>query len=293
MEDRRELVLDHVDVSPLLNELWEKLLAAALRSLLLDAFQGPLPEMRVQPLDELVRPQGAVPQLERRQQAELGHRLAVAADAGRRHVFGHGLLEAIVTTRHDEARGESLDVPLPGRRQRFVEIVDGEDHAPLRRGEPAEIGEVRIPAALHADPAHGRGREVARHREGRSAVEGERRAHHAPMAQREQVRHSSLLRSQDRAHGISPVVRSLPRRVDVAGASLSQGLARCTLFRPRSRVPGQGGCLDTAAASRTRHRNGGARGLHGLLPSSNGSHKMSARDVACLNSFCITHGTEP
>ena len=91
--------------------------------------------------------------------------------------------------------------------------------------------------------------EIGRHREGRAAVEGERGAHHSPVAQGQQLGQSSFLRSQHGVDGTPPVLRGLPRSVHVAGASLSQGLARCIHFRPRSNVPRQRGCPDTAAAS--------------------------------------------
>ena len=120
--------------------------------------------------------QRPVPQLQRLQLAELGHRLAVRADAGHRHVPGHGLAQAVVPAADDEARGQALDVPLPRRRQRLVEVVDGEDDPPLRGGEPAEVAQVRVAAALDPDPGGRRRRQVGRHRQGRAAVERERGA---------------------------------------------------------------------------------------------------------------------
>ncbi len=49
----------------------------------------------------------------------------------------------------DDAGRKSLDVPLPGSGQGFVEIVDVEKDVALRRGEAAEIHEVGVAAGLH------------------------------------------------------------------------------------------------------------------------------------------------
>ena len=59
---------------------------------------------------------------------------------------------------------------------------------PLRSGEAAEVTQVGVPAALDADSGGRGGRQVGRHGEGRPAVERERGADHAPVAEGEQLR---------------------------------------------------------------------------------------------------------
>ncbi len=50
----------------------------------------------------------------------------------------------------DNAGRQSLDVPLPGSGQRFIEVVDVEENVALRRGEAAEIHQVSVATGLHA-----------------------------------------------------------------------------------------------------------------------------------------------
>ena len=63
---------------------------------------------------------------------------------------------------------------------------------PLRRGERAEIGQVRVPAQLHPQTGGGRGGQVRRHRQRRPPVERERRHQHPPVPDRHQLRHPRL-----------------------------------------------------------------------------------------------------
>ena len=55
-----------------------------------------------------------------------------------------------MTSRDDNAGRESLNVPLPRRRQCFIEIVDVEEDVALRRGETAEVHQVSVAARLNA-----------------------------------------------------------------------------------------------------------------------------------------------
>ena len=57
-------------------------------------------------------------------------------------------VEAAVTACDGDARCETLHVPLERPREGLVEVVDAEDEPPIRRGEDAEVGEVRISAEL-------------------------------------------------------------------------------------------------------------------------------------------------
>ena len=163
--------------------------------------------------------QRPVPQLQRVHLAEFGHRLAVAARRGHGHAPGHLSLRLLSRQATTKLAPEALDVPLPRRRQRLVEVVDREDHAPLRRGEPAEVAQVRVTAALDPDPETGVDDRSAAIARADSAVEGERRADHAAVAQREEFGHPTLLGRQHRVDGVRPLGRRLPGRMGLAGTS--------------------------------------------------------------------------
>ena len=100
--------------------------------------------------------------------------------------------EAVVARGDQDARGEPLDVPLPRAGQRLVEVVDVEHQAPLGRGEHAEVGQVRVPAALHPQAGARRRGEIVRHDLRGAAVEGERRDEHPPVADRDELRDPRL-----------------------------------------------------------------------------------------------------
>ena len=97
------------------------------------------------------------------------------------------LVEAPVPARDLEARGQPLDVPLPGSRNRLVEVVEVEHQVPLGRGVAAEVRQVRVPAQLDLDPGRGRRGEVRGHHRGAAPEEGERGGEHPPVPQRDQL----------------------------------------------------------------------------------------------------------
>ena len=102
--------------------------------------------------DGLLDVQVRIPHVQQRLPREAAHRGAVTF--GRRQddlAAGLGG-ESVVASRHGQAGGQPLDVPLERAGQGLVEVVDVEDQPPLRRGERAEIGQVRIPAQLHPQP---------------------------------------------------------------------------------------------------------------------------------------------
>ena len=258
MEDGRKLVLDDRPVALVLHELREHLFPAALRLLLRDPLQASLAQLGGKAGHQLFGAQRAVPQLQRLQLAELGHRLPVRADAGGGHVLGVGVLEAAVPACHREAGGEALDVPLPRGGQRLVQVVDGENHPALGSRESAEIAQVRVAAALDPQARGRRRRQVGRHRERRPAVERERGADHAPVPQREQLAQAPLLRRQHEFNRVAAVGRRLPDGMPFPRAAGPQGLARGVLFLPRwalafdTRRLGAGVCFVEEVAGRLR-----------------------------------------
>ena len=62
---------------------------------------------------------------------EAGHPLAITADRGHRRIAVLGDAEATRLAGDDDARGEPLDIPLPGPGQRLIEVVGVEDERPL------------------------------------------------------------------------------------------------------------------------------------------------------------------
>ena len=62
--------------------------------------------------------------------------LAVGADGVHDEPRGAGAVEAALATRHDDARGESLQVELERARARLVEVVEVEHQASFGAGVP-------------------------------------------------------------------------------------------------------------------------------------------------------------
>ena len=105
---------------------------------------------------------------------------------------------------------KSLDIPLPGSGQGFVEIVDVEEDVALRRREAAEIHQVSVAAGLHAKSGRrGRGK-VRRHDRGRAAIEGERRLGHAAEADRDQFCDAAFVGLAQKLDRIAPILGRLP-----------------------------------------------------------------------------------
>jgi hypothetical protein len=101
--------------------------------------------------------------------------------------LGVGPVAAEVSRRHRRARRQPLDVPLPRRRQRFVEVGDAEHQVALGRREHPEVGDVRVAARLHGESRGRRPGQVGGHDRGRAAKEREGRFEHAPEAYRDEL----------------------------------------------------------------------------------------------------------
>ena len=114
-----------------------------------------------------------------------------------------------------------------GPGQGLVEVVDVEDQPPLRRGERAEIGQVRIPAQLHPQPGRGRAGQVRRHRQRRAPVERERGHQHPPVPDRHQLRHPRLRLAQQQPDRI-PRPSGVNSACDSSGATARASFPRAT-----------------------------------------------------------------
>ncbi len=108
--------------------------------------------------------------------------------AGRRPLFRGAV--TVVAGRDDETRRQALDIPVERSGKRLVEVVEIEDQTPVGRCERAEVRQVGISAALHAQCCRRRVREVPRHDPRGAAIEGERRDDHPAMPDRHQIGHA-------------------------------------------------------------------------------------------------------
>ena len=115
------------------------------------AADGLLRLERVEQPAYLVDIDPGVPDLQEPHRGIVRHLGAIAAHGQTRRGAGLAVTEAIVPRGDREARRQALDVPVERRRKRLIEVVDVEDQPPVRRGEHAEIQQVRVTAGLHPD----------------------------------------------------------------------------------------------------------------------------------------------
>jgi len=118
----------------------------------------------------------------------------------------------------------------------LVEVVDVEDDAPLRRGEGAEVHQVRVAAGLHADAGAGRARQVGRHDRRRAAVEGEGRGQHAAVADRHQVLDAALAAAHQQFDRVGTILGRAEAGMALARAADAQRAARLDAFGARAQV---------------------------------------------------------
>ena len=176
-------------------------------------------------LDQRLRVQALIPDVQRPQPRALAQVLPIRAHARQDRALTGGVGQAIVPRRDLEAHDQALQVPFPRCRERLVEVVEVEDQIPLGRGERTEVQQVAVAARLHLDAGGRQGGEVVRHQSRRAAQEGERSSDHASVADRHQFRQSPsirLLQDLDRIPSLSrraPVPVALPRN------AFAQGLA--------------------------------------------------------------------
>src|SRR6516225_10123494 len=113
------------------------------------SLREPLADLRVlEGLNHVVHVDAGVPDIQNRHFAEFRHALPIRANTGEYGVASEAIAKAVMTASQDEAGGQALYVPLPGSRKRFVQVVNVEDFASLRRGEHAEIEQMGVAAGL-------------------------------------------------------------------------------------------------------------------------------------------------
>ena len=249
--DQRRLLLDPVAAVDALRELRQR------------AQAGPRPRLRQRLLRALgvrgaelgehgVGVDPRVPDVQEAHLRRLGHRRPIR----RRRGAGRGSLllgsVAVVARRHDQARDQALDVPLERRRQRLVEVVEIEHDAAIGRREDAEVRQVRVSAALDAQPRRRGARQIPRHDRRPAAIERERRGDHPPVADRHQLGHTRrvlLLQDADRIRTISgrrPLRVSLQRHRLTLGTPLLQ--PRFDRLRQRPARRGGAACPSRSSA---------------------------------------------
>jgi hypothetical protein len=144
-----------------------------------------------------------VPDIKDRLGGEGPHRGAVALHGSQGHLPALLAGEPVVASRHDEARGQPLDIPFERAGQGLVEIVDVEHQATLRRGVRTEVRKVRIAAQLGPQTRRRRGVQVSGHRQRRTPVERERRHQHPAMPDRHQLRNAGFGLPEQQRHRIA------------------------------------------------------------------------------------------
>ena len=142
--------------------------------------------IRTGTLENLANVDTRVPCVERRQPRDLEHSLAIGSRCVGRCDLGRGLRRVDIARGENEARTETLEVPLPRSAQRLVEVAHVENDVSLGCGECAEIRAVSVAGNLDENAALRRASEVERHQRRRAAIESERRRRHSKMADREE-----------------------------------------------------------------------------------------------------------
>ena len=231
MEDQWRIVLDDGRAAAMLGELREQELRHVLVLQPFEALPYPLaPVDRVHLLEEAVDTDGVVPHVERPHRCIVGCAFAIAADGGARSPCRVAFGQANLAAGDHHAGSQPLEIPLPGRRQGLVEVVDVEDDAPLGRGETAEVRQVGVAAGLHADPRDRCRREVGRHDRGRSAIESEGRLHHPGKADRHQLLQPALVRRRQEINDIAAIAGRFPAAMCFTRYGVAQHLALAAPF---------------------------------------------------------------
>ena len=177
---------------------------------LADALDG---DLLADQLQQLAGLQVLVPGLQAAHPGGAPHPVPVLAHAGHDDRAPVRRGEPAVAAHDLEAGREPLDVPLPRTGQRLVEVVDVEQHPPLRGAEQAEVRQMGVAAQLHGDAGPGRAGQVGGHDRGRAPEERERRHEHPAVPDRDEFGHPRpglLFEQRDR---VGTVRRRLPPAV--------------------------------------------------------------------------------
>ncbi len=221
--------------------------------------------------DDVLHVQPEIPHLQRTHLREPAQVLAIGAHAGQGGLPGLLVLEIVVPPGHHEARGQPLDVPFPGGRMGFVEIIQIEDQIALGCGEEPEIEQMAIAAGLHLQPRAGRGGQIRGHQGGGAPQEGERTAQHPPIADRDQCVQAAFIGVFQDGDGIAPRGRGIPHAMGFAWQGGPEPLAVGHAFfsgaehqawPPIRRCPGFSSCSSPPDVHPARLAGFAVGGLH-------------------------------
>src|SRR5215470_14691069 len=118
--------------------------------------------------------------------------------------------KTIRTCSEHKACSEPLQIPFPGTGKSLIEIVDIKNQAALRRLESAKVKQVGIAAELRMQGRHRCGRQVCGHDVGGASIKSKRRNHHAPVADRNELRNAAFARLDYQLDRIASVSTNRP-----------------------------------------------------------------------------------
>ena len=207
-------------------ELAEGALARADLRLLLDVGRQGAAVRRFEVLDQVIDGDAVVPDVQLGRIGISPHALAV----GRRRRHHRGLGDARLVPggagRHHQARRQTLEIPLEGAGQGFVEVAQVEQQVPLGRRPESEIEDVGIAAELHLEAAVRFRRQVGGHHRGRPPVIVPRRHRHAPVPEGHQIGRANLVLAGDRGERVVAACLLVPVPLGAGRHPLAGGLPR-------------------------------------------------------------------
>ncbi len=150
-----------------------------------------------------------VPHIEGAFGRSVTHSFAVRAHTRHDDCSTVGAREAAMTAHDLEAGGQAFDVPFPRTRERFVKVVDVEEHSPFGGAEHAEVREVGIATELDPDARTGSVGQVIGHDDRPAPIEREGRHEHSAVARRDQLGYSARALLFQEGDGIRAIRRQL------------------------------------------------------------------------------------
>lgn len=201
-------------------------LGTGFRDELAHALDGLLAQSSTEFIECRLHLEACVPHVEVAHVRETRHRPVVGGNGGLDELLR---IKAALARANFHAGHQSRNVPLPGTRQRLIEIVEVEDRAPIRRREEPEVRDMRVSAGLDRDARGSQRREVRRHNRRSAAVERERRLPHPRVAQRQQLRDARRSLRVDDTQRVA-VLGRLPRAEGTARGVLSGCFAGSAAF---------------------------------------------------------------
>src|SRR4051794_15368917 len=153
--------------------------------------------------------------------------LPVGSDAGARQLETFRFRHAGLAAAEDEARRQSLDVPLPRTTCRLVEIVEVEHQPPLGCGIATKIREMRVSAHLDIESSCRSRGKVAGHHARRPAEKCQRRSKHSAVAERYESRQAVAVLTPQHVDRVRTVRCRCPAGLIRSTYSRTQRLALC------------------------------------------------------------------